>query len=390
VRLLHLGNTANIGLHVVTVLRQAGVEASLLADRAAHIASQPSWEDPDLDAGQRPLWIKYFRNTARHRIRLRTLELPFPYFHRFQQVADVFRLAGEHDLLQAGDCDVILCLTQPRTPFVALCIGGDINTAALRNTPVGWLLRQSYRRARLVLYTNINMIPAVERLGLANAHYMPLPVDVGRYAPPPGSAGRSGDELILFSPTRHCWPVKGNDKLLVAFAEWLRSSGAPARLVLCEWGTDLDRSRGLVSRLGLRDAVAWHSLMPKGELIQQYLGADIVLDQFNLGAFGLTTLEAMACGRPVILNCSAKLAEACYPEPPPVCHAQTSEDIHGQLRRLEDPGERLHLGCRARQWITQHHSSAVVANRLVELYRQMGQMVPPPTDSAATPSWSGG
>lgn len=373
-RVLHLGNTNNIGYEIARSLREAGVESTLLVDRADFVTSDPSWEQSELNNHTKPDWIKYYRNTDRHRLKLGRWRVRFPYFHRLQQFVDLAGLAGEYDLLQAYNYDVILCLTQPRKPFIAFCIGGDINVTALSRTPVGWLMRLAYRRARFVFYSNINMIDAVQSLRLRNAHFMPLPVNTEKYVPSNNQAIKKQleCEFLLFSPTRHAWETKGNDKLIQAFAQLVREYNGKIKLILCSWGEDLARSRALARDLRIQDNIVWRPLMPKRELIEFYHASDIVLDQFNLGAFGLTTLEAMACEKPVVLNCCERFVRECYPEMPPVGHAESTEEILAVLRDLlDDPQKRRELARAARGWVLRYHSASVVAKRHLEFYRRI-------------------
>lgn len=368
-KVLHLGNTNNIGYEIACALREAGVEADLLIDRTDFLTSNPSWEQEDLGSQS---WIRYYRNVDRHRYKVRGVKIKVPYFHRLEQLLDIMSISYKYDILQAYNYDVILCLSQPQKPYIAFCIGGDLNVTAFANSFVGFLLRQAYHRARYVFYSNINMIRSVRKLKLTNALFMPLPINTEKYVPSNQSSLRKhlGSEVLLFSPTRHDWETKGNEKLLYAFARLIRQFRASIKLVLCQWGKDLDRSRTLCSKLGLEDHIVWQPLMPKGELLRFYQAADIVIDQFNVGAFGLVTLEAMSCGKPVIVNYDLDSARLCYPEMPPLCHAVDSDGIFHTLRELvEDRQRRDELGHKGRTWVLQYHDRMQVARKHLELYQ---------------------
>jgi glycosyltransferase involved in cell wall biosynthesis len=49
--------------------------------------------------------------------------------------------------------------------------------------------------------------------------------------------------------------------------------------------------------------------VPHEKLNQYYWNADVVIDRFKLGSLGMVSLEAIACGRPVITYVSSE-----YPE----------------------------------------------------------------------------
>lgn len=370
-KVLHLGNTNNIGYEIARALREAGVEADLLIDRTDFLTSNPSWEQEDLGSQS---WIRYYRNVDRHKCKVGGVKIQVPYFHRLEQLLDIMSISYKYDILQAYNYDVILCLSQPQKPYIAFCIGGDLNVTAFANSLVGFLLRQAYHRARYVLYSNINMIESVRKLNLKNAYFMPLPINTDRYVPSNQSDLRRqlGCEVLLFSPTRHDWATKGNDKFITALAKLVHQSPVKIKIILCQWGKDIERSRSLCSQLGLDPYVIWHPLMPKRELIKFYQAADIVIDQFNVGAFGLVTLEAMSCAKPVIVGYNKNFARACYPELPPLQCAGGSEEILHTLRELiENPQHCEELGYKSREWVLKYHGRIQVAQRQLEFYLTM-------------------
>lgn len=367
-RVLHLGNTNNIGYEIACALREIGVEANLLVDRTDFLTSNPSWEEENSGSQD---WIRYYRNVDRHSFRVGNWKIRVPYSHRLEQLIDIISIAYKYDILQAYNYDVILCLSQPQKTYIAFCIGGDLNITAFQNNLVGFLLRQAYRRARYVLYSNINMIESVRKLNLTNALFMPLPINTEKYVPSdqPSLRKQLDSEVILFSPTRHDWETKGNEKLLHAFAKLIRQLHYSVKLVLCSWGKDLDRSRTLCSDLGLEDHIVWQPLMSKRELLKFYQAADIVLDQFNVRAFGLVTLEAMSCAKPVIVNYDKDFARECYQEIPPLWYAADNKDIlHALTELIEDQERCKELGNKCREWVLKYHDRKQVAQRHLQLY----------------------
>ena len=135
-----------------------------------------------------------------------------------------------------------------------------------------------------------------------------------------------------------------------------------------------DRSRRLIDDLGIAVRVVWTPPLNKMKLIDYYNAADVVLDQFTLGVFGTVTPEAMACGKPVVLNFNRQVHEWCFPEMPPVLGARTEHEIFERLMELsEDPGYCAAIGLAAREWVVKHHGWELVADRQVSVYRELLQ-----------------
>ena len=194
---------------------------------------------------------------------------------------------------------------------------------------------------------------------------MPHPVDEERYTPGPS---RLREELagqgspILFSPARHDWGLKANDRLLAAFAELVRGPAPGALLVLTTWGAEVERSRELARTLGVEERVRWYPPFPKLALLDAYRASDIVCDQFELGTFGGIARRRCAArspsSSPSIRPCTPGACPNRRPSSPPGRRGE----IARALRRLsEDPAERERLGREGRAWV--ERASRLAAGR---------------------------
>ena len=169
---------------------------------------------------------------------------------------------------------------------------------------------------------------------------------------------------MLFAPARQNWRVKGNQKIFEGFAHAL-ACGANAVLLVPGWGQEVSRSKALCRRLGIENRVAWLAPMSEPMLARFYRSVDLVLDQFELGVFGLITPKAMACGAVVLTSYDDAHNTWCFPEPPPVVRCSTSEAIGLAIADLtSDPERRRAIGSASIAWIAANHSSAIVAARL--------------------------
>jgi glycosyltransferase involved in cell wall biosynthesis len=425
-----MGNTANNGYLNAKLLRRAGIEADVLVDEW-HILSQPEWEDAPLEGSfepyeplfdralevgwRRPDWVLSFPDwdpefrrqswlgerarivgslpslLREHRrlarldgggadpLRLMDIVRASVWVTRLEQsFGPLTQLFARYDLVQAYSIDPILALvTESSLPYIAF-EHGTMREIPFEDSWLGRLLSLAYRRAASVVITNADVVGQARRLGIENYVFIPHPVDETKYTPGPSplraELEADGADFVLLSPSRHDWEIKGSDRLLRGFAEFVRHGRPNAVLLLNEWGLELDRSKALIRQLDVERNVRWLAPLPKLRLIDAYRAADVVLDQFLIGSFGAVAPEAMSCGRPVVMAFDAASHSWCFPVLPPVIDARTPGEIHAALARLAgNRAERDRIGRAGRAWIEEHHSSRVVVERQLDIYENVLQ-----------------
>jgi mannosylfructose-phosphate synthase len=102
---------------------------------------------------------------------------------------------------------------------------------------------------------------------------------------------------------------KGYDLLIEAFQQIVLRE-PEARLYLAIGGERLEEReqqiladcRALVEQLGLNDLVTFAGFVPDGELADLYRAADAFVLSSRYEPFGMTAIEAMACGTPTIVT----------------------------------------------------------------------------------------
>jgi len=419
-------NLANSAYIVTKVLRQHGQDAELVLDPVdRHVMSDPRWEDLDIELptdqlaesrlpdAELPEWIRFRPGTLTDRpatppgrIGRIAHALPkAPGMARELRLAT--RVAGWRGArmvldrewvvrtLSRYDC-VIAYGMGPAwaafadVPYLAETWGGDITMLPFYDTG-DWeghetvplpgpkaelsaqarLQRLGYRRAGRVLLTDPRFDPFAERLGISGKSvHMGFFIDTEKYAPGPEPelreellGGRAGP--LVFMPSRQDWYWKGSDRLLRGFAAAAeRRDGAV--LVCPGWGADLERSRELIAELGIGERVRLlGSAMSKGRLRRFYRAADIVADQFTVGSYGGSALEAMSCARPLLISLDRERFAGRFDTFPPVVNVAEPEEIAAALERLfADDAHRARVGAEARDWVVANHGPPLVQRTL--------------------------
>ena len=108
------------------------------------------------------------------------------------------------------------------------------------------------------------------------------------------------------------WRYKNQINLVLAYAQLIRQQNITQHLVLVGAGdqpayaAEVQRT---VSELGLQDRVHFPGYVPHSELAFLYSGADAFIYPSLFETFGLTLLEAMACGVPIVCSNRSSLPE---------------------------------------------------------------------------------
>jgi len=277
---------------------------------------------------------------------------------------------GNKDLIQAYGADVIIPYLVG-APYIAY-EHGTLRELPFDGTPRAELLCNAYKNAKYTIITNPDVIDSAQRLGLENYVYIPHAVDCDRFKPTSSSLLRQQfklqDKIVVLAPARQNWGIKGNNKYIEAFAELL-SQSPNCVLFVCDWGQHRDKTKDLVKKLGLTDAVRFYSPCPKLTSVHYYQLADIVIDQLEAGCFGGITPEAMACEKPVLVKYNQPVHEWCFESHPPVINVSSADQITNALIELSnDSAKRSELGKNGRKWVQREYSITQLVERHNKLY----------------------
>jgi glycosyltransferase involved in cell wall biosynthesis len=110
--------------------------------------------------------------------------------------------------------------------------------------------------------------------------------------------------------------------------------------------------------------------IPRRQVLEMVRDADIFLDQFVLGGYGMAALEAMALGKPVLCYVKPSLI-AQYPSDLPIVNA-TQESLTDLLAGLlADGARRPEIGLRSRAYVEKYHDALKIAGELKGIYEDV-------------------
>ncbi|MCO1655532.1 glycosyltransferase family 4 protein [Pseudonocardia humida] len=204
------------------------------------------------------------------------------------------------------------------------------------------------------------------RVDPARIRVVPLGVDVELFRP---AGPRVPGRIVAVASADH--PLKGVDHLLDAVAK-LRAD-RDVELQLVSTLTPDGPTERRIAALGLGDCVHVRSGVTDAELAALLASAEVMCVPSRYEGFSLPTVEAMACGTPVVASRTGALPEVVGPDggagllvPPGDIEALTA----ALSRVLGSTAERERLGAAGRARATERFSWTAVARATEAAYRE--------------------
>ena len=290
-------------------------------------------------------------------------------------------LFSHYDLVQGYSTDGLWALLAG-APYVAY-EHGTIRKIPFEQTAQGRLCAMTYRQADYVCITNADNIVAAKALGLNKFDFVPHPINEG---PLFARANRRlykklhtdlDSDFLVFHPSRQHWEPernpnweKGNDIFIRGFARFVKEANTRAKAIFVEWGNMVDKSKELISELGISGNIVWIQPQNTHGMARYILATDLLADQFYLGAFGSTLPRALACGRPAMIYLNTELHEWCFKEMPPVINVRTSDEVFaGLVTAYSDKEGVRNVATQGATWYRRYHSNQVIKDKLLSIYK---------------------
>ncbi|WP_168582720.1 glycosyltransferase family 4 protein [Gephyromycinifex aptenodytis] len=211
---------------------------------------------------------------------------------------------------------------------------------------------------------------------------VPLGVDTEVFTPRRSQDRVPGRVVAMASADT---PLKGIDVLLEAIAQRRAEhlgADTPLELVLVSATRPGGRTERLLDELRLRDVVRVVGGLSDAELADLVASAQVACVPSRYEGFSLPTVEAMACGTPLVVSRAGALPEV-VGEPGSDCALVVEPGDATALcaalsRLLDDPDLRLRLGEAGRARACARYSWPAVARATAQLYREAMGSAPVP------------
>ncbi len=196
-------------------------------------------------------------------------------------------------------------------------------------------------------------------------------VDSDAFCPPDPPRAEDGQRLLFVGTVA---ANKGVGTVLEAFAR-LASAYPDLTLTIAGTGDEeiVEELRDQIVKAGLGERVTLLGFVEHAKLPELYRSCDLMAapSQYE-GGLGMTYLEAMACGLPVVASAAGGAAEAIVAGETGILleHGDAEEAAVAIAALLEDPRLRARMGAAGRRRVQERFAPARYAARVAEAYER--------------------
>jgi glycosyltransferase involved in cell wall biosynthesis len=237
---------------------------------------------------------------------------------------------------------------------------------------LGMQMRVARAIPRVVTVSESSKRDIVQQMGVREdrLHIVPVGVDPLIFRPLPAVARVRGRLMTTASADA---PMKGLVPLLEALAK-VRTERDDAELVIIGKPKGKSRIPALIQRLGLTNAVRYVSGVTTERIVELYAESEVAVVPSLYEGFSLPTIEAMACGVPVVATTGGALPEVVGTDgetgllvPP----GDPDALAHALLRALGDADLRARVGRAGRARALDRFTWRATAIGTVDNYRAL-------------------
>jgi glycosyltransferase involved in cell wall biosynthesis len=258
-------------------------------------------------------------------------------------------------------------------PFVISAWGSDVMDFPSRSLMHRLLIRNILRKADLLLATSNTIADCILRLSDKKAKIVSFGVDTSVFSPGTKSFGYTNKDLVI-GTVKALEAIYGIDVLLNAFALLFKKHPAlPLKLLVVGGGSKEQEYKLLAGKLGISGQTFFTGKVAFADVPAYHNSLDIFANLSNNESFGVSVLEAEACGKPVVVTDIGGLKEVMVREHTGI--AIPPGDVQAAAYAFEtlvlSETLRLKMGGEGRRFVVENFEWSASIHKMEQLYKAL-------------------
>ncbi|MBA2611424.1 MAG: glycosyltransferase [Bacteroidetes bacterium] len=185
-------------------------------------------------------------------------------------------------------------------PFIISCWGSDVMKFPNKNFVAKSILKYNFKKADLLCATSYTIQDYINQVITIPVSVIPFGIDINDFKPKKVESLFAENDFVLGSikPLESLYNI---DVLIKSFAKLLPAY-ENLKLVIIGDGTQLTALKEICKTLGVDEKITFTGRIPFKNISNYYNMIDILVNISEYESFGVSVVEAMACGTPVVVT----------------------------------------------------------------------------------------
>ncbi len=261
-----------------------------------------------------------------------------------------------------------IALAGIKKPYFLSVWGSDIYDFPKKSLLHKWMLKFSLGKATYLLSTSKAMADEASKYTNRKFEITPFGVDCDLFTPDK----RKRHENFIIGTVKTLEPKYGIDYLLKAVSRITRSNPEiPLRVRIAGSGANEGEYHELAQSLGIDNIVTWLGYISQQEAALEWANMDLAIVYSTLESFGVSAVEANACGTPVIISDIPGLMEATKPGVTSVVVPREKEELLAQkiVELYYNPQLRFDYGMAGRRFVKEQYELNKCFEKIENLFK---------------------
>ena len=248
--------------------------------------------------------------------------------------------------------------------------GADIYDFPQKTTLHRWLLQFSLHRASHIFSTSKAMAEEAGKYTKKTIEITPFGVDMALFSPDKNTLSK---DIFTVGTVKTLSPKYGIDYLLKA-AALIKAEHPeiPLRLRISGSGPNEQEYHALAETLGIKEITTWLGFISQEQAAQEWAGMDVAVVPSTLESesFGVSAVEAQACGCPVIVSNIPGLMEATAPNVTSIVVPRQNERALADalVTLYNDAALRGQMSVKGREYVEKNYELNTCFRKIEELF----------------------
>ena len=254
-------------------------------------------------------------------------------------------------------------------PYIISVWGSDIYDFPIKSPIHKLIIKYNLKKADYILSTSNVMKLETQKYTDKNIQVTPFGVDINKFIP-----NKVETEEIVIGTIKTLEEQYGIQYLIKAFKEVKeRNKDLKLKLRIGGRGSQEEYLKGLVKELSIAEDVTFLGFVNPEDVIKEFQNFDLAVFPSERESFGVATVEAEACGTPVVVTDVDGLKESSKPNVTSLVAKRNSvEDLADKIEVLvKDKDLRITMGVNARKFVEENYSLENNFNYMDNIYKSI-------------------